>query len=100
MRLRRPIFNIELATGRVRPQTDKGLLDPPSLDDVDPTKFGITASMSTQLCSAFVWANEKRKARVHQPHREPRVDAQLRAQISVPPSFLGKTANADGARGR
>jgi hypothetical protein len=42
MRLRRPIFNIELATGRVRPQADNGLLDPPSLDDVDPTKFGIT----------------------------------------------------------
>ncbi|HYS96599.1 MAG TPA: hypothetical protein VEL08_08750 [Chthoniobacterales bacterium] len=42
MRLRRPIFNIELATGRVRPQADKGLLDPRSLDDVDPTKFAIT----------------------------------------------------------
>jgi len=26
------IFNIELATGRVRPQADKGLLDPP--DDI------------------------------------------------------------------
>jgi hypothetical protein len=37
-----PNFNIELATGRVRPQADKGLPDPPSLDDVDLTKVGIT----------------------------------------------------------
>jgi hypothetical protein len=28
-RLRRHYFNIELATGRVRPSADKGLLDPP-----------------------------------------------------------------------
>jgi hypothetical protein len=28
-RLRRLIFSIELATGRVRPKADKGLLDPP-----------------------------------------------------------------------
>jgi hypothetical protein len=26
-------FNIELATGRVRPKADKGLLDPPSQFD-------------------------------------------------------------------
>jgi hypothetical protein len=29
MWLRRLIFSIELATGRVRPLADKGLLDPP-----------------------------------------------------------------------
>jgi hypothetical protein len=28
-RLRRLIVDIELATGRVRPKADKGLLDPP-----------------------------------------------------------------------
>ena len=36
MRLRRLNFNIELATGRVRPQADKGLLDPPILRCLKP----------------------------------------------------------------
>jgi hypothetical protein len=31
LRLRRLTFSIELATGRVRPLADKGLLDPPNI---------------------------------------------------------------------
>jgi len=35
MRLAILILNIELATGRVRPMADTGLLDPPAPDNVD-----------------------------------------------------------------
>jgi hypothetical protein len=58
-RLRRHHFDIELATGRVRPLADKGLLDPPHLrksaksaDDYFPTAAITLSSIAIGVGSA------------------------------------------------
>src|SRR2546421_5414067 len=65
-----------------------------------PTEFRSILDSTPKRALRFSWANEERKARIQQPHREPRVNAELRAKILVPASFHRKTTHADGPRSR